>query len=146
MQERSAQIPELADLGALEELSVEAEQQTLTLRIAYARLSGLDGTVTITAAFAGVCYLKMNSDIPASFFDNDVDLFEERAKSTLLSGLRVWQGGRGLLFESDLGTRALQGPTDDYLTVRHFAIKTTFQTAEWLCTDALFTIQSEADT
>jgi hypothetical protein len=70
--------------------------------------------------------------------ENQVDVFEERAESTLLNSIRTHNGWTDL--DTDIGGVTIAAPHQNAPQLRHFFLQSTSLKAEWLCVEATFTV------
>ena len=126
-----------------------------------AQLRPANDWVLVTGRFSGVCYFKFVSDVPAVLGENEVDYFAQKDDIPCVRGSRiltesekedlsrVMKEGTGWVIDArpdgmtyvatDMGASGWIGsPGKGSPNIRRFQIQSSFISAEWLCTEAVF--------
>jgi hypothetical protein len=132
-------LPRILSAGFLDAFEVDVPGQQVKLLCWGARIQGIDVRVNLRAVFQRVCYLRVISDLPLTFNDNEIDRLEEKLTSSILDAVEERKGWTYLV--TDIDTAILGEPPNPRPAMRHFLVQSTFVTAEWLCTEGSFSLE-----
>jgi len=135
-------LPEFHSLGVLKDFDYDVALQSIAVTLSDSLVNGIERPVEVRGSFAGVCYLQLISDLPVSFAENDMDVFEEREPSELLEGLIMQKDGWTYL-ASDLDNAVIGTPAKSAPSLRHFVLKSSTVSGEWVCSSAWFGTDDE---